>query len=129
MPIKKLLDRKAYTIAILITAFVTISSLVSLKGISSLSIKISHFDKIVHAISYFILALSWFFATQNDFKKKNFKVLLILLLISFGIIIEALQGGLTTYRQADFYDILANSIGVLVAAIFFKKLNLLFNSI
>lgn len=129
MPIKKLLERNAYTIAVLITAFVTIFSLVSLKGISSFSIKISHFDKIVHAISYFILALSWFFATQNDFKKKNFKAILILLLVSFGIIIEAIQGGLTTYRQADFYDILANSLGVLVAAIFFKKLNLWFNSI
>ena len=129
MPIKKLLERNAYKIAILITIFVTISSVVSLKGISPLSIKISHFDKIVHAILYFILALSWFFATQNDFKKKNFKVILILLLISFGIIIEAIQGGLTTYRQADFYDILANSLGVLVAAIFFKKLNLWFNSI
>jgi len=129
MPIKKLLERNAYTTAILITAFVTFSSLISLKGISLISIKISNFDKIVHAISYFILALSWFFATRSDFKKKNFKVILILLLISFGIIIEALQDGLTTYRQADFYDILANSLGVLVAAIFFKKLNRWFNSI
>lgn len=129
MRIKKLLERNAYTIAILITVFVTISSLVSLKGISSISIKISHFDKIAHAFSYFILALSWFFATQTDFKKKNFKIILILLLISFGIIIEALQSGLTTTRQADFFDILANSFGVLVAAIFFKKLNLWFNSI
>jgi len=128
MPIKKLLERNAYTIAILITVFVTISSLISLKGISSLSIKISHFDKIMHAISYFILALSWFFATQNDLKKKNFKVKLILLLISFGIIIEAIQGGMTTYRQADFYDILANTLGILTAATFYKKLSLWFNS-
>jgi len=129
MPIKKLLERNAYTIAILITVLVTISSLVSLKGMSSISINISHFDKIIHAISYFTLAISWFFATQNHFNKKNFKVKLILFLISFGIIIEAIQGGLTTHRQADFYDILANSIGVLVGAIFFKKLNLWFDSI
>ena len=129
MHIKKLLERNAYTIAILISIFITISSLISLKGISSISIKISHFDKIVHAMSYFILSISWFFATQYNFNKKNFKLKLILLLISFGIIIEALQGGLTTYRNADFYDIIANSLGILVAAIFFKKLNLWFNSI
>ena len=128
MPIKKLLERNAYAIAILITIFVTISSLISLQGISTFSIKVSNFDKIAHAISYFILTLSWFFATQNDFNKKSHKIILILLLIGFGIIIEALQGGMTTYRQADFYDILANSFGILVAAIFFKKLNLFFNS-
>ena len=129
MHIKKLLERNAYLIAILITVFVAVSSLVSLRGISSISIGISNFDKIVHAISYFILTLSWFYATQNDYKKSSFKIILILLLISFGTIIEVLQGGLTTYRQADFFDVLANSLGILLAATFFNKLNLWFNSI
>ena len=129
MPIKKLLERNAYTIAIIITFFIIISSLISLKKISTFSIRISHFDKIVHGISYFILTLSWFFATQNEFKKNSFKKILVILLVLFGIIIEVLQGGLTTYRSADFFDVLANSLGIFLAAIFFNKMNLWFKSI
>ena len=43
---------------------------------------------------------------------KRSLILIALLVDYFGIIIEALQEGLTTYRQADIYDILANSLGV-----------------
>ena len=127
--IKSLLERNAYRIAITLTIFITISSLVSLRGIKTLDIGIHNFDKIIHFISYFSLTISWFFATQHAVTKQKSKLLLILLLIFFGIIIEALQGGMTTHRQADFYDILANSIGVLLAAALFSKLNRWFNSL
>jgi VanZ family protein len=127
--IKNLLARNAYSIAIAITIFITITSLVSLKGIKPIAISIHNFDKIVHFTFYFSLALSWLFATQHTVKKATSKAILVIALISFGIIIEALQGGMTTHRQADFYDILANSIGVLLATTLFPKLNKWFNSI
>ena len=129
MPIKNLLARNANFIAIALTIFITIVSLVSLRGFKTISINISNFDKIVHFTSYFLLTLSWFFATQYTIKKTTSKAILIGIIISYGIIIEALQGGMTTHRQADFYDILANSIGVLLAATLFPKLNKWFNSI
>ncbi len=129
MPIKNLLARNAIIIAIALTIFITIASLASLRGLKTISINISNFDKIVHFTSYFLLTLSWFFATQHTIKKTTSKAILIGILISYGIIIEALQGGMTTHRQADFYDILANSIGVLLAATLFPKLNKWFNSI
>jgi len=129
MIIKKLLERNAYLIAITLTILITISSLISLSGIGIHGIKIKNSDKIVHLLSYFILTLSWFYATQHNFKKTLHKTILIFLLILFGIIIEALQDGLTTYRQADFYDVLANSTGIFLAVAIFKKLNHWFNSI
>ena len=129
MPIKNLLARNANFIAIALTIFIAIVSLISLKGIKTISINISNFDKIIHFTSYFLLTLSWFFATQHTIKKTTSKTILIGIIIAYGIIIEALQGGMTTHRQADFYDILANSIGVLLAATLFPKLNKWFNSI
>ena len=129
MPIKNLLARNANIIAIALTIFITIASLVSLRGFKTISINISNFDKIIHFTSYFFLTLSWLFATQHSIKRTTSKAILIGVLISYGIIIEALQGGMTTHRQADLYDILANSIGVLLASILFPKLNKWFNSI
>ena len=38
-----------------------------------------------------------------------------LLIIAFGIFIEILQDSLTTYRTIDSLDMLANSLGVLIA--------------
>ncbi len=129
MHIKHLLARNAYTLAIAFTIFIGITSLVSLKGIPSISLRVSNFDKIIHFTSYFLLTLSWFFATQHRIKKVKPKIILIVILILYGIIIEAIQGGMTTHRQGDIYDVLANSIGVLLAAALFSKLNRWFNSI
>ena len=129
MHIKHLLARNAYSVAIAFTIFIGIISLVSFKGIPTISFRVSNFDKIVHFTLYFLLTISWFFATQQRIKKAKQKKLLIVILILYGIIIEAIQGGLTTDRQADIYDVLANSIGVFLAAAFFSKLNRWFNSI
>jgi len=129
MDIKTLLAHNAYKLAIALTIFIAVISLVSLKGMRPISVGISNFDKIVHFTLYFLLTLSWFFAAQEPIKKRTKKIILILALISYGIIIEALQDGMTTHRQADFYDILANSIGVLLAAILFPRLNHWFDSI
>lgn len=38
-----------------------------------------------------------------------------LLVIGFGMLIEVLQGALTNYRQPDWADVVANSIGVFLA--------------
>lgn len=38
-----------------------------------------------------------------------------LVIVLFGILIEVLQGAVTEYRDPDWADILANSIGVLLA--------------
>jgi len=49
--------------------------------------------------------------------KKNIYWSIILITISYGIVIEVLQGVFTETRKADFYDVLANSTGVIVAVL------------
>jgi glycopeptide antibiotics resistance protein len=55
----------------------------------------------------------------NKFKLNKSKALTYAVIVSilFGIIIEILQGTLTTYRSADINDVLANSLGVILTAV------------
>lgn len=129
-PIKSLLERNAILIAITLTILVTIASLISISstGIGSM-IKVKNSDKIAHFIAYFTLSLAWFFALKFHTKSKREKLILTLSLISYGILIEVMQDRLTTYRSGDFYDVIANSTGILLATILFKRINIWFNNI
>jgi VanZ family protein len=120
MPIKKLLERNALFIAILITALIAIISLVSLKGVHLL--KTQNSDKYGHFLTYFILCLSWLNAIKNPLHKISINYIIIFLIICYGIILEVLQDILTTYRQADLLDIIANSAGVIFAVILYNLL-------
>lgn len=120
MPIKTLLERNALFIAVLITVLIAIMSLISLKGVHIL--KTQNSDKYGHFLTYFILGLSWLYAIKNPSRKNFINYLIIFLIICYGIILEVLQDILTTYRQADSYDIIANSAGVIFAVIFYNLL-------
>lgn len=119
--IKKLLEHNALAIAIITTLAIAFLSLGHLPKLD-LGFKIKSSDKYLHAIAYFFLSLVWYFALRGKINKTRFKIILILTLIFYGIILEALQGGLTDYRTADFYDVLANSFGVLIATLVIDKI-------
>jgi len=119
--IKKLLEHNAIAIAIITTLAIAFLSLSHLPKLD-LGFKIKSSDKYLHTTAYFFLSMVWYFALRSKIKKTRFKVLLILVLIVYGIILEGLQGGLTNYRTADFYDVLANSAGVLIATLVVNKL-------
>lgn len=88
-------------------------------------LSVGHFsptDKMLHAGAYFGLGFLWFFyymfiRPEERYKKGFLKLVGILVL--FGMFIEVLQGTLTDYRQPDWADILANTIGVLGAWVIF----------
>ncbi|WP_298991492.1 VanZ family protein [uncultured Polaribacter sp.] len=80
-------------------------------------IEIKHIDKGYHSIAYFVLTLSWLL---SFYKKPNKKYLIVILCIILGIIIEVLQDTITVYRTADYFDVLANSVGVLFALVIFN---------
>ena len=67
----------------------------------------------------------WLNKTANSYwncKKETFQKnvkYVILGCIIFGIIIEILQGVVTSYRTASYLDIVANTIGVLLAVVIF----------
>ena len=126
--IKKLLEDNAITLAIIMTLVIAFLSL-SVAPKINLGLNIKSSDKILHTIAYFSLSSVWFFALRDKFKNRSFKTYLIISLIFYGIILEVLQGKLTSYRSADFYDAIANTLGIVIATVFFKKFLNWFNSI
>lgn len=126
--IKKLLKDNAIFIAIFITVSIAIGSLVKPDLITLKSISISVSDKTYHFIAYFFLMFSWLYAfLKNEKFQKNIKYLILGCLI-FGIVIEILQGTITSYRTTSYLDILANSVGIGLAVLIFhffeKKIQL-----
>jgi len=116
--IKRLLKDNILYIALAFSIFILVFSLIPLK--SDLLSEVKNSDKILHTTAYAILSLSWFFYFK-PFKNIRKKALLALGLFIYGIIIEIMQSTLTTYRTGSFYDVLANSIGILIALISFEK--------
>ncbi len=114
----------ALTLAVGYTLFLTVLSLISLKGIPKLGSTFD--DKIYHFGAYLIFTIAWynFFRTTST----KFKILFSAgIAFIYGIIVEVLQGTFTTYRTEDIADVLANSLGVLIAVIFiviYRKLKL-----
>ena len=122
--IKTLLKGNILYIAVIITIIIAYLSLIKV-GKQPISIK--YLDKIEHSIAYFTLALSWLLALKNKVKI----AIIIIGCVVYGILIEVLQGTITSYRTADFYDIIANTIGILIALLIFKgffEKNELFNT-
>lgn len=109
---------------ILIIAIATTLGIIglSLFKIPSSNINVKNIDKLYHFFAYFTLTSTWLF---TFYKKPNRKYVIVFCCILFGIIIEILQGSLTNYRTGDYLDVLANSLGVILALIlfnlFFKK--------
>lgn len=84
-----------------------------------------YIDKIVHFVMYGILAIAWMYAfsRQYDFQERRYTyaTLTILLAAIFGTIVEILQYFITSGRNFESQDILANIIGSLAAAIIFAN--------
>ena len=113
--IKNLLERNAYVIALFLTlliAYLSLSNPIQIK----IPLKITFLDKIFHATAYFGLTMSWLFALRNISKYK----LVGIILFFYGILLEFLQGTYTNNREKDIYDIVANSIGILIAMLIFN---------
>jgi hypothetical protein len=120
-PIKKLSERKFLIFTIFFTLFIGLISLISFKGIPDF--KVNNSDKIGHFIAYFLLCFSWLYTFKKEVTIQSHQFKIVILLIAYGIIIEVLQGTITNYRQADFFDVVANTFGVVTAFIFFKNRN------
>jgi len=120
--IKKLLEHNALAIAIIATIVIALLSLGSIPKID-LGLNIKSGDKFLHALAYFVLSIIWYFTLEKKLKNQGIKIFVILSLIFYGIILEALQGGLTNYRTADFFDVIANTIGVVLATILYTKIS------
>ena len=81
-----------------------------------LDINFENFDKVRHFVGYFILML-WF---AQLYKKNKSRIGYGLFFILMGIILEILQG-LGGVRYFEYYDMLANTLGVALAWLITKK--------
>ncbi len=133
MPTKNLLVPKKpfFTVAFFSwMVFITYSSLTSFSGVDTgfLGFEIPHADKIVHFISYFTAAfLGVFFLREQgrwSLKLSTSLLLMFVVTVVYGIIIEVLQYSMTTDREGDLFDALANGFGSLFGVLTSK---LLFN--
>ena len=78
-------------------------------------IEFKYIDKLGHFFAYFIL-MTWFAQLYKTFRARLFYVLFF---ISMGVILEILQG-LGGVRFFEYYDMLANTLGVVFAWIITK---------
>ena len=92
------------------------------------AVNIHNLDKLVHAFFHFVFTILWFLFFKKQVKKKNqLKLLVVAVVFSvlFGIGIEILQDQFTTSRNGDFFDVLANFMGAVIAfsfVLFAKKI-------
>ena len=118
--IKKLLEHNILTLAIIATLIVAILSLTAIPKIN-LGLEIKSGDKFLHVLAYFTLSTVWLLALRNKLNNLSSRLLLIFSLVFYGIVLELLQGGITNYRTRDFFDVVANTIGILLAVLLIKK--------
>ncbi|WP_052461060.1 VanZ family protein [Psychroserpens mesophilus] len=113
---------KRWSLPILLIYSITLTS-GSLGRVSSIPKLGSSFDdKIYHFLAYAVLTMVLynFIATTTV----KFKILFSAsIAIIYGIIIEGLQSILTDFRTPDYYDVLANTIGVVIAILLLKLKN------
>ncbi|CAM3971968.1 VanZ family protein [Flavobacterium weaverense] len=82
---------------------------------------VTNIDKLVHSFFHFVLTtLSFLFFKSKLASKSSIKPLLFSFLFSvlFGIGIEGAQNLMTTTRQADVYDVVANMTGATLSLLF-----------
>lgn len=117
--IKNLLKANRLYIAILNTVVITFLSLTSLK-LNTDAISFSNLDKLEHAFAYFVFACSWLYAFPQAINSRKKRIYISIAVFLYGILMEGFQMQFTNYRQGDFFDIIANTTGVVFAFISFK---------
>jgi VanZ family protein len=110
--------------AVIWTVLITILSLITVEGIKS-TIAIPHKDKMVHFVFYFVFVLLWFSVKKASSNLKKISQTIFLLAVGYGLLMEFLQNLLTDNRTGDVLDVLANTLGALMALLYinYKFLN------
>jgi VanZ family protein len=81
---------------------------------------IPNIDKIVHFAMYFTFMLVLVYEHQISFKRNKNAFLIGLVPFLYGILMEICQGLFTKSRSADIFDVLINTLGILIATALWK---------
>ncbi|MDT0557720.1 VanZ family protein [Ichthyenterobacterium sp. W332] len=98
----------SYLLLILVLSFITIQEVEVVDETFD--------DKIFHCIAYFVMVVFAFNYTVKT-SVKYAPLLCSLFCFSYGTIIEILQPRLSEYRAFDYYDIVANTLGIVFAVL------------
>ncbi len=105
--------------------FITLLSLFSFSGIDTEGWELPHEDKLVHFVFYFFaVVLGVLCLTERSRERRNSKGLIVPVIvfsIIYGIVVEGLQWIMPFGREADFWDILANSLGAILGGLLIEK--------
>jgi VanZ family protein len=123
--IKNLLGPKPLLgIAITYTLLITAALLTPITDPPKIDIPLA--DKVVHLIinaGLFVVWGSYVFSTKTKAVKSNTFSLLFACMFFYGILIEVVQGSFIPTRGADFFDVIANVLGLILGAFAVKVSN------
>jgi glycopeptide antibiotics resistance protein len=105
-----------FLVALLWTGIVSYFCLVDSSEIPT--INIPNLDKCIHTFFHLVFTFVWFLFFSRQFQMDAiWKPLICAVVFSFvfGIAIEVLQNLITTSRTADVFDVVANTVGTIVA--------------
>lgn len=111
-----MLKKVALFLATSYTIALATVSLINLRG-KLPDVEIDYGDKIFHFLAYALLCWLWYivFYFKQNLPKRKAIIRAIILSIFFGMLLEVLQGTITSHRSFDVYDAIANSLGALLA--------------
>ena len=95
-------------ISVFIVLFITILHFVKPSNIATFDFLIQ-IDKLIHFLMFFLLS-SWFALIYGDKRK----IILISSLVFYGLFLELMQMQFFIFRSFEWFDWLADSIGVIV---------------
>lgn len=110
---------KNLVLALTLSYIVVLTILSFISFGSSSMLDIDYGDKVFHFGAHTVLVLL-LFCSLYKLKFSNALIFAAITSVIYGIIIEVLQGELTTNRQFDVFDIIANCSGMLIAVVILR---------
>ncbi len=92
-------------------------------------LNIPYLDKIIHFLMYFGLMLVILYENKNSVNRTRQLLITATIPFLYGILMEILQFAFTDTRSGSIIDIISNSAGILVAALFWLLLVRMGNNI
>ena len=103
-----------YKFTILLLAFIALLSLVPGENMpGSFLFSIPHIDKIIHMSMYAALGFVALAESRRDQSRLGMHVLLLLFFFALSAMIEILQATVVAARSAEWFDLLANFLGLI----------------
>lgn len=123
--IKNLSQGSILLLAVGYTIGVTLLFIIPVKGTQTTTLPI---DKVIHVCIHALLVMAWasYALKKNGGLNKQHWMLLFLLCIAYGMLIEIVQEHFTSTRGADFWDVLANTLGTTIGVFIMFKRKLFF---